>query len=229
MFPLYDENRFRSRPFVTWGLIIVNALVFVWELNYTSWFTNEAALEAMLRNYGVTPFRFVEGNGSNALMTLITSMFLHSDFLHIIGNMVFLYIFGDNVEYKFGHAKFLILYLIFGFAGASAHILLSFIPGGDPFIPAIGASAAISGVLGAYVVYFPFAKVVTLIFFFFFVRLARVPAYAYIGFWFLLQFINGALDSAGTVGYGAHVGGFIAGFLVAGIARVTKVVSTELT
>lgn len=229
MFPLYDENKFRSWPIMTWALIIANVIAFVWELNYTLWFTNEIALERMLSTYGVTPLRFAEGNASGALTTLVTSMFLHADFLHIIGNMVFLYIFGDNVEYKFGHIKFLILYLIFGLAGAFSHILFSFMPGGDPLLPAIGASAAISGVLGAYVVFFPFARVVTLVFFFFFVRLSRIPAYAYIGFWFLLQFINGTVGSGGTVGYWAHVGGFVAGFLVAGLVRAVKLIPSKLT
>lgn len=177
----------------------------------------------MLQTYGVTPARFIETNviDVETFSTLISSMFLHGGFLHIIGNMVFLYIFGDNVEAKFGHIKFLLLYFIFGFAGAFMHILFSFMPGGDPLVPAIGASAAISGVLGAYMVFFPFDRIVTVVFYFFFIRLVKIPAIAYLGFWFLLQFISGSLGVSEGVGHWAHVGGFVTGSVVAGFARVT--------
>ena len=221
MFPLYDENRFKGRPLVTWALIAVNVLVFVWELDYTGLFVNEDAILKILQNYGATPARFAGAIDFDTLFTLISSMFLHGGFLHIIGNMVFLYIFGDNIEAKFGHAKFLLLYVIFGLAGAFLQIFFAFLPGGDPSIPAIGASAAISGVLGAYVVFFPFNRVVTVVFYFFFIRLVKIPAIVYLGLWFLLQFLSGAVGASGDVGYWAHVGGFVAGFLVAGFARVT--------
>ncbi|MBI2126876.1 MAG: rhomboid family intramembrane serine protease [Thaumarchaeota archaeon] len=228
MFPLYDENRFKITPYVTWGLIIANALVFIWEINYTQWFNDEQAFEIMLRTYGVTPSNF-EDNATefSTLSTLVSSMFLHGGFLHIIGNMVFLYVFGDNVEAKFGHGKFLILYLIFGFAGAFAHIFFSFLPGGDPTAPALGASAAISGVLGAYAVFFPFARVVTAVFVVFLIRLVRIPAILYLGFWFLLQFFSGASGVSEGVGYWAHVGGFVAGFLAAGVSRLTSAASSR--
>ena len=220
MFPLYDENRFKGRPFVTWALIAANVIVFLWELDYTKLFLNEDAILKMLQNYGVTPASFVGAIDSDTLFTLISSMFLHGGFLHIIGNMVFLYIFGDNVEAKFGHAKFLLLYVAFGLAGAFLQIFFAFLPGGDTSIPSIGASAAISGVLGAYVVFFPFNRVVTLVFIFFFARLVRIPAVAYLGLWFLLQFLSGAIGVSDDVGYWAHVGGFVAGFLVASLARM---------
>ncbi|MBM3897277.1 MAG: rhomboid family intramembrane serine protease [Thaumarchaeota archaeon] len=136
--------------------------------------------------------------------------------------MVFLYIFGDNVEAKFGHTKFLLLYIIFGFAGALLQIFFAFLQGSDPSIPGIGASAAISGVLGAYVVFFPFNRVVTFVFYFYLARLVRIPAIFYIGFWFLLQFISGAAGVSEGVGYWAHVGGFVAGFAIAGLAKIAN-------
>ena len=228
MFPLYDENKFRERPLVIWGLIAANVLAFLWELNYTEWFLNEKALLTMLQNYGAIPARFAGNIDSETLFTLVSSMFLHGGFLHIIGNMVFLYIFGDNVEAKFGHAKFLLLYIIFGFAGALLQIFFAFLPGNDPSIPGIGASAAISGVLGAYVIFFPFNRVITFVFYFYFARLVKIPAIFYLGFWFLLQFINGAAGVSEGVGYWAHIGGFAAGFAVAGFAKVAGLARHEI-
>ncbi len=195
---------------MTWSLIVINVAVFLWQLS------RGLAMEIVLE-YGEIPALILRGE---RLHTMFTSMFLHGDFFHIAGNMLYLYIFGDNVEDRFGHVGFLILYIIFGLAGGIIHSALMVLYGElNALIPAIGASGAISGVLGAYILLFPRAKIVSVILAFYLIRIAKVPALLFIGFWFVLQFLYGVGGGLGGVAYWAHIGGFATGFLAAGLYR----------
>ena len=210
MFPLYDKNRSRTRPFVTWALITLNGGAFWWEL--TQGFNPD-----LLAFFAVTPIRVLQGQ---QLFSLFTSLFLHSSFLHILGNMIYLFIFGDNVEDQFGHTRYILLYLLFGVIGGLCHAITAVISGGEEaFIPALGASGAISGVLGSYLLFFPRARIVSLVPSFLFIRVAPVPAWVFIGFWFLLQLLYSGDHTA--VAYTAHVGGFLTGVLVALLLKLT--------
>jgi len=209
LFPLYDENKSLSRPYINYALIIINVIVFIFELtgNY----------EEIIFTYGSIPAFILEGE---SLLTLITSMFLHGDIMHIFGNMLYLFIFGDNIEDRYGHIYYVIIYLIFGIASGLAHVFYSgFIVGGDlVLIPTIGASGAISGVLGSYIVFYPKARIVSVVPSYFGIRLARIPAILFLGFWFILQLLySGSLSS---VAYWAHIGGFVVGLAFALVKRM---------
>jgi membrane associated rhomboid family serine protease len=215
MFPLYDENPRTTRPYVNYSLIAINFIVFIWEVIVTRFFTNQRATLELFMNYGFVSARFLDdiSNGDivSAMFPVLTSMFMHGGIMHILGNMLFLWIFGDNVEDRFGHAKYLASYLIWGFAAAMAHLAWAMNAGGEQLlIPAVGASGAISGVLGAYMLMFPHARVVTLVLFFF-ITTTRIPAFAYLFLWFIYQLIAAALNAGGGVAYLAHIGGFLAG------------------
>ncbi|MEM2980088.1 MAG: rhomboid family intramembrane serine protease [Thermoproteota archaeon] len=202
MFPAGDETPRYSRPIVTYLLIGVNVGVFIIE-----WFIlDEWGYELAILRYGFIP-RVLTVNPADGVFRMFTSMFLHADPLHILGNMIFLYIFGDNVEDRMGHVKYFFLYLFFGVAASLMHYAI------DPasIIPAIGASGAISGVMGAYLVMFPYARV--RVFYRFF--LVRLPAVFYLGFWFLMQLVESMLPGYTGIAYWAHIGGFIAGMIVA--------------
>lgn len=194
--PYKDENVASRFPIVTTSLIIINIIVFVWSL---------LDFENILSTWGFTPAVFLP-------ITLLTSLFLHGGIDHIFGNMLFLYIYGDNVEDKLGRVKFLLFYLIAGLAATLVH----FLTGPASIIPTIGASGAISGVLGAYLVLFPRVKVRTLVGFGFFFHTVKLPAYFLIGFWFLMQLIFGSISLLGGMGSGiaffAHIGGFVFGY-----------------
>ncbi len=206
MFPLHDENPTRTKPFITWIIIIITVLVFIWQ------YKNNMN-EEIIYNYGEIPIFILNGE---KLYTLITSIFLHGNILHIFGNMLYLFVFGDNVEDKFGHLKFLILYFIFGIAGSLTHTFIAYISESiDLLIPAIGASGAISGILGAYIVLFPRARIISIVPSYYFIRIARIPAIFFIGFWFILQFLYGIIGITSGVAYWAHIGGFISGFIIA--------------
>ncbi|MEM2093820.1 MAG: rhomboid family intramembrane serine protease [Candidatus Bathyarchaeia archaeon] len=196
MFPLGDENPYNLTPIVTWGLLVVNILVFLWEL------ITPLSLMRIVYTYG-----FIPALGFN--IRLLTSMFLHADIVHLAGNMVYLWVFGDNVEDACGHLRFLLFYLL---SGVSGSVALFFIEPTSP-TPAIGASGAVSGLLGAYILLYPRARIRTLVLGFLSVRVIRLPAFILIGFWFLLQFYYGVSGVVSGVAYWAHIGGFIAGFL----------------
>ena len=203
MFPLYDENRSGKTPYINWLLIALNVLVFFWQLQH-------GLSPAILMKYGEVPSTILQGK---KLHTLVTSMFLHGSMIHLLSNMYFLFIFGDNVENAFGHLKYFLLYMIFGVVGGLTHSYVTYLY--EPWsasIPAIGASGAISGVLGAYMVFFPRARVICLCFYFF-IRLIPIPAVVFIGFWFLLQLLMSGSHTG--VAYWAHIGGFLAGMVVA--------------
>lgn len=210
MFPLYDRNKTATVPVVTWALIAVNGLVFVWE-------ALEGFDPSLFWRFGEVPALVLQGQ---QLYTLVTSMFLHADLFHLLGNMVYLFVFGDNIEDRYGHATYLLLYLAFGVAGGLTHSVLTVTWGGsDMWVPAVGASAAISGVLGAYVVFFPRARIVSIVPSFVFVRVAPVPAWIFLGFWFVLQLLYSG--AATSVAYLAHIGGFLTGLVVARLLAPT--------
>ncbi len=202
MFPVQDIVRRRTFPYVNLALIGVNVAVFIFSL------TN---FEYIIYTYGFTPADW-------SIITVFTSMFLHGGFDHIFGNMWYLWIFGDNVEDRFGHAKYLAIYLAFGVVA----VAMQYVTDPASQIPMIGASGAISGVMGAYLVFFPRAKVNVIAGYF----LTTVPAVLMIGFWFVLQLFLGVQSFTGGVGsgvaYWAHIGGFLAGMTLALPFRIAK-------
>ena len=226
MLPLRDENPKPPgyKPIVTYALIAINVIVFFWEISVTGQFyefTNRRAEEIFL-NYGTVPSIVTKGlidKNYGVISSIFSSTFLHAGILHIGGNMLFLYIFGDNIEYKFGRGKYLALYLFWGLVAGFVHIL------SDPSssAPAIGASGAISGVLGAYLVIFPNAKVLTLLLFGFFIRTIRISVKWYLPFWFIFQNVLPALvgSSGSGVAFFAHIGGFLIGMLTGFLYRKT--------
>ena len=206
MFPIHDDTeRIHGRPYVNYSLIAINVIVFVWEIIVTGYFSDEQAVAEIFSKYGATPRSVLNGD----LLSILTSMFMHGGIAHIIGNMVFLFVFGDNIEDRFGYIKYILIYIAWGAAAAIIHSIFAVSAGGG-MIPAVGASGAISGVMGAYLVMFPRAKIFTVIIAFF-ITTVRIPALAYIPFWFILQVIFGLIDPFGGVAYLAHIGGFVAG------------------
>jgi membrane associated rhomboid family serine protease len=205
MFPIGDENHgARGLPVVTWLLIAANVLVFLYEISLSV-----PELGEFILTYGAIPQEIEQGDD---LFTLITSMFVHGGFGHIAGNMLFLWIFGDNIEQRFGRVFFLVFYVVAGLAATGAQIVAN--PGSS--VPSVGASGAISGVMGAYVLLYPLNRVRVLIWYW---GIMQVPAFIFLGIWFLMQFIRGvaalSIETAqsGGVAFWAHVGGFVAGIL----------------
>ncbi|MBD2163949.1 rhomboid family intramembrane serine protease [Calothrix membranacea FACHB-236] len=221
MFPLYDENPTRITPYLTYGLIGMNVLVFLHEVSLSN-----AQLEQFFQLYAVVP-RELTTNFAAEWTTLFTSQFLHGGWWHLISNMVFLWIFGNNIEDRLGHVKYLIFYLT---CGALAALCQWFI-GMNSGIPSLGASGAISGVLGAYIIRFPHARVMTLAFLGFFVTTIRVPAMILIGLFIVQNVLSGfvSLQTAanmsvetGGVAYWAHIGGFVFGIILAPLLGLFK-------
>lgn len=211
MIPLSDDNPTKTRPLVTIALMTAIALVFLWQLSL-----GPAGGQAAVYALGLIPSVMLglhELPSELAILpssaTLVTSMFLHGGWMHLIGNMLFLWIFGDNVEEAMGRAKFLVFYLICGVAAALAQAL----PDSHSIIPMIGASGAISGILGAYLLLFPRARVLVMIPVGFFLYTVRWPASVVLIGWFVVQFLNSTLAASGGggVAFRAHLGGFIAG------------------
>jgi membrane associated rhomboid family serine protease len=209
MIPLRDENPTRRPAIITVALIVANCAVFLFQvtrpLEVQQWITY---------NFGAIPLLLVRDvfllpQPPGHWLTLFSSMFLHGGFFHLAGNMLYLWIFGNNVEDHLGHLKFLVFYLLCGVAAALTHTLAE----SQSTVPMIGASGAISGILGAYLVLYPRARVVTMIWFFFFLRFVRVPAFIVLGLWFLMQ-LPGALGGSGGIAWFAHIGGFVFGLLI---------------
>jgi membrane associated rhomboid family serine protease len=201
MFPLRDTQPSYSKPVVTVFLIAVNILVFLFEASLDPY-----TLNAFIEHYGLVPANF-------HVTSILTSMFTHGGWLHVLGNMWFLWIFGDNIEDILGHEKFLLFYLLCGVVAAMTQIFFS----PDSRVPMVGASGAIAGVMGAYAVKFPRARIVTLVFIVFFITTFDVPAWFMLIYWFVIQLFSGvgnigytAVSQGGTAFF-AHVGGFIAG------------------
>jgi len=213
--PLKDENPTRITPFINYALIIANAIVFLYEVTLPN-----RAQASLAMVYGTVPVRIahlLSGHGpvDAALFPLFTSMFLHAGFVHLLGNMLFLWIFGDNVEEFFGHIGYLAFYLFCGVASGLAHVFFNL----HASVPAVGASGAISGVMGAYILLFPRARILTLVLIF----LVPLPAFIILGYWFLLQFAAGissfGATATGGVAWWAHIGGFLTGLLITAFAN----------
>lgn len=208
--PLRDHLPTRRFPVVTVTLIGLNVIVFLIELLIDF----GGGLEQAMFQWGVVPYDITHDLDLQEALTLITSMFLHGGFMHILGNMLYLWIFGNNVEDAMGRVGFTLFYLLCGVAAGLAQVLI----GPNEQIPSIGASGAIAGVLGAYIVLYPRARVSTLFFFGYFARVSEVPAVIVLGFWFVLQLLNGVLSlgtfQSGGVAWFAHIGGFVAGLLL---------------
>jgi len=200
VFPLYDLNHARRPAYVVKGLVLVNALAFLWQLS--------VGLEWSTQAYGFIPAWFFQDPGGQGYR-LLTSMFLHGSLFHILSNMWFLWVFGDNVEDRMGHGRFFLFYLLGGVAAALVQGLFSPLS----TIPMIGASGAVSAVLGAYYILFPRAYVVSVILFIF-PLFVTFPAGFYIGYWAFLQLLQGLLGLPG-VAWWAHLGGFLFGALMA--------------
>lgn len=212
MIPLKDDNPTETAPVITIGIIVLNCLIFIYQLSLTP-----EGLEEFLYRYGAVPVRLVAPDlflplSTPALpfyLTVFSSMFLHGGLFHLLGNMLYLWIFGNNVEDYLGHIKFLGFYLLSGFFAAFIHTLSDLYAQ----IPMIGASGAIAGILGAYLVLFPRANVSTLFIFFIFFKIIKVPAVLILGLWFVVQLIN-AGTVGGNVAWYAHVGGFLTGVIL---------------
>jgi membrane associated rhomboid family serine protease len=220
MFPLGDDRVQGGPPaFITIGLIALNVLAFVLELSQPS----EGALQSMIQAWGVVPHEYAVARDLSPTIplpfwsTLVTSMFLHGGWMHLLGNMLYLWIFGDNLEKVMGNVRFLFFYLACGIAAGLAHILVS----GASNVPTVGASGAISGVLGGYLVLFPRNRVRVL------TRggIVAMPAIVVLGFWILIQFVNGmgslaVTSDTGGVAYMAHIGGFVTGLVLVKLLTV---------
>jgi membrane associated rhomboid family serine protease len=212
MIPLRDTISSHRFPLVTVGVIGVNVLVFLMEVNLSP-----NALEHFFQTWGIVPLRFTHPRFQSAgnYLTLLSSMFMHGGWMHIIGNMWSLWIFGDNVEDRMGRSAFLLFYLLSGLAAGAIHVVTN----AASTVPTVGASGAIAGVMGAYLLLFPHATVMALVPVFIFLHVVEVPAVLFLGFWFLLQLFSGTLSlaaagtHAGGVAWWAHIGGFVVGFL----------------
>jgi membrane associated rhomboid family serine protease len=226
--PLRDANPTRRQPVVTFALIAICVAVFAWELVVQSGSGGDSALERLFAQFGLIPSELtgaLKGGAQGSelggeLTSVLTSVFLHGGWLHLIGNMLYLWIFGNNVEDLMGRLGFLVFFLVGGIAAAAAQVAIDPASG----VPVIGASGAIAAVLGAYLVLFPGARVLSLVFLGFFYQLLQVPAIIVLGFWFVLQLIDGvtslgAPSSAGGVALFEHIGGFLAGALVGLVIR----------
>ena len=213
MLPLYDRNPTQRFPALTIALIVACAAAFVWELSFAAG-GDELAYATMIHSGGLVPFEITNWRdiGPPALVplpfTAFTSMFLHADVMHLGGNMLYLWIFGNNIEDELGKVKFVLFYLAAGLAAAALQVVFS--PASE--VPMVGASGAIAGVLGAYLVAYPHARVRSLVFLGFFVRVVDIPAGVLLGFWFLLQILSSLAGGAG-VAWWAHIGGFAFGAL----------------
>lgn len=217
MFPLKDTIPHRQTPFVMWLIFVVNTLVFLFQLSLS-----REALQELILRYGVIPRSFTDPrwaweNGLKAfnVLSFLTSMFLHGGWFHFISNMWAFLIFADNVEDRLGHLRFLAFYLLCGLFAGLIHVLF------NPFspVPTIGASGAISGVMGAYMVLFPTSRIITLVPIFLIPFLVEIPAFLFIGLWFLSQFFNGMFSlllpqNFGGIAWWAHIGGFVFGILL---------------
>ncbi|HMB85373.1 MAG TPA: rhomboid family intramembrane serine protease [Candidatus Dormibacteraeota bacterium] len=215
MFPLKDDNPSNSAPVVTVALIVLNALFFVYQISLEAGGADGArAGQAFIDEFGLVPCRLtgacrVGPELPSPILTIFTSMFMHGGLFHIGGNMLYLWIFGNNVEDTLGHGRYLLFYLLSGVAAALAQTAV----GPSSMVPMVGASGAVSGVLGAYLLLFPHAHVTTLIILGFFFRLVHIPAMVVLGFWIVLQVLNGlgSFGSSGGVAFFAHIGGFLFG------------------
>jgi membrane associated rhomboid family serine protease len=211
MFPVSDVIPSKTTPYVTMSLIALNALVFLYQLQLDS-----EGVQLLWQLFGLVPAYF-------SWTTLLTSMFLHEGWLHLLGNMLYLWIFGDNVEDSLGHAGFLLFYVSCGAAAALGQIAITPIA----TLPMIGASGAIAGVMGAYFVIYPHSRVLTIVFLVFFLDMIEIPAIFFLGIWFVKELFNGVgslgtRETLGGVAVWAHIAGFAAGGIVGLICRLRQ-------
>ena len=213
MIPLRDINPTRRVPVMTVGIIVVNVLVFAYEFLLPT-----TALESLIRTWGLIPYQLVALEPA-AIVRVLTSMFLHGGVMHLLGNMLYLWIFGDNIESALGSLRFALFYLLCGIGAGLGQVLVS----PSSRVPMVGASGAISGVLGAYLLLYPRVQVETLLILGYFVRLVRLPALVVLGFWIVLQLFSGVLSfgatATGGVAFFAHVGGFATGIVLVGVFK----------
>jgi rhomboid family protein len=224
MIPLRDANPTRRTPVVTLAFIVACFVVFAWELGLQA--TSEASLNAFVTEWGVVPAELLAAWGAGQFVsqetaTLVTSQFLHGGWLHLLGNLLYLWIFGNNIEDRLGRALFVLFYLGGGVVAGLSQTAID----PDSTIPLIGASGAIAATLGAYFVLFPGARITTLVFLGFFYQLIEVPAIVVLGFWFVLQLLDGigslGMEAGAGVAFFAHIGGFVGGALVAWLMIVS--------
>ncbi|HXG11297.1 MAG TPA: rhomboid family intramembrane serine protease [Gemmataceae bacterium] len=248
--PLYDDNTGRRLfPYVNYALIAINVLVFVFLQRLGPEIGGKEG-ERFTYAFACVPYEIVTGKDVretvaiedpltkrqlgtinlpptpiSVYLTLLTSMFLHGGILHLLGNMLFLWIFGDNVEDDLGHVRYVFFYLVCGVLASLAHVASTYAFQGNPYIPSLGASGAISGVLGGYLLLHPHRRVMVILF----RMLTEVPAYVAIGIWFLFQLLSGITELGGKVGgvaYGAHIGGFIAGLALVKVFALGRETTT---
>lgn len=211
MIPIRDDNPTRTTPWATIALIAANVAVFVYTMTLPP-----AELQSFWASWSIVPSRLLHGiPDPREMATVFTSMFMHAGWVHLLGNLLYLWIFGNNIEDRLGPLRFTVFYLLSGIGAAAAQVMMD--PGGS--IPMLGASGAIAGVLAGYLLLYPGASVVTVVPVFFFLEIARIPAFLVIGFWFVLQLGNGlatigsGLAQGGTAWF-AHIGGFMTGLLL---------------
>ena len=220
MIPIRDDQPSFTTPFINYLLIVLNILVFLYEVHMPS-----PERQDFVKAFGVEPIRVLAGFGlvnahvpNPSVLPMLTSMFLHASWLHLIGNMWVLWIFGDNIEDYLGHFGYLVFYIVSGLAGSLLHIALN----PNSTVPSVGASGAIAGVMGAYFLLYPSARVLTLVPLIIFFTFIWLPAWIVLGYWFVLQFLSGAATAiayssstrGGGVAFWAHVGGFVAGIVM---------------
>ncbi|OGW39120.1 MAG: rhomboid family intramembrane serine protease [Nitrospirae bacterium RBG_13_39_12] len=210
MIPYKDDNPTNKIPFVTIGIILLNILIFLFEA------TSRSGMKEITYAYGAIPHYIMTLDTEqpiHPMLTIFSSMFMHGGLFHLAGNMLYLWIFGNNIEDRLGHVRFILFYLFCGIASAYAHAITE----PDSLMPMIGASGAVSGILGAYLILFPKATVYTLLFLGFFVTTLKVPALIVIGFWAIIQFVNGLMSTGvngrGGIAWFAHIGGFLIGLV----------------
>ena len=222
MIPIRDENPTHRVPFVNYALILINVLVFLWQISLGS------NSEAVIYRLALIPLNVTSALDLGDLRSIFISMFMHAGLMHLLGNMLYLWIFGDNVEDVLGHFRYLLFYLAGGFAASLTHVFLY----PSSTVPTVGASGAIAATLGAYLLLFPNRHVVTIIPFGFFLQVARIPAIIVLGFWFLLQLLEGALalgmEQLGGVAFWAHIGGFVFGMLFGPLLRSRKRITVNV-
>lgn len=208
MIPLKDNVPSRHWPVVNILIIVLNILIFIFEVSLGG------RVNSLIGTFGVTPAKFFNYTLGAQVTLLTTSIFLHGGWLHVLGNMLYLWIFGDNVEDRMGHLRYFLFYILVGYIATLTYIYLN--PGSQA--PLIGASGAIAGVLGAYFMLYPRAKVLTLLPIFFFITFVHIPAVVFLGLWFLLQLFNETMSITGptaqAVAFAAHIGGFVSGILL---------------
>jgi membrane associated rhomboid family serine protease len=209
--PLKDDNPTSTFPFITLGLILANGLVFYHQMSL-----DFVESQNFIFRWGAIPYQIHHGKVLREFpeipipLTIFSSMFLHGGFLHIFGNMLYLWIFGNNIEDTLGHFRFLLFYLVCGLIAGLAQVFSN----PESAVPMIGASGAVAGILGAYLILFPGSRILTLFFIFIFIKLIRLPAMFVLGFWFFIQLLGVWGGSISNVAFFAHVGGFLAGLIL---------------